>query len=270
MPRFIRRAKYEIERALNATMSEHAIINMAGAVISGIMQPQLQVDKEASCSLLLGIRTSNGLSLWENGSQGVVFAPIDSKAQCIGCGRGLGLYFADWLFKEHMPANYTRTIAAHLLKQTKEYVPDCGGESHILMIPFIGKPAFIDEATLTELERQLGNIEAAMRKVLVFSPGVPGVDINTETLEERTKALVAAVDAARGLYVRLTGEAATGSIGSMSTSALTLEGQRPTPSIAQTSGSTSSPTDAESVRITEQMSAERIETPSHRDKPEDA
>lgn len=125
------------------------------------------------------------------------------------------------LFNPGMPIQYVRIIAAHLLRLTKRYSPDCGGGSEISTIPAVGSPQFVDDAAIVELEKQLETIEAAMRKVLVFSPGVEGKDINTETIEERAKALAQAVSAARGLFIRVkAAEPSTGQIGRLAPSIL--------------------------------------------------
>lgn len=193
----IRRVQHEIGRVFSASMSEHAITRIVEGIVSAQLVQARKTDRTAECEVLLGIRTqADGLSLWEN-EGGSVLAPVAGKAQCIGCGQSLGLYFADWLFRPHMPFRYTRVIAAHLLKQTKRYVKYCGGQSHILMIPAdSGMPYRLKREEIHELETQHQRIEDLIRKVLIFSPGIPGVDVNVETLAVRMGALAQAAQTA--------------------------------------------------------------------------
>ena len=243
----IRRAKHEIERDLSETMTSHAVVRLADDIVGSILRQQLPVDPEASCAFLLGIRTPDGLSPWENAG-GAVFAPVDGKSQCIGCGRSLGLYFTDWLFKPHIPTMWAPTIAAHLLKQVKKYVPDCGGDSHILAVPLSsGEPYYLAPEIVDSLEKQLDRIEAAMRKVVIFAPGIEGVTVNSaETIEKRMAAMDEAVKAARTQYVTLTGVVGLSGVGILRPAKLPPVSF--TPLVSQTSDSLSSPSGEGPVR----------------------
>ena len=93
-------------------------------------------DPEASLWLLMFVRDDDGLHFFENqGTKGFAAVPKHKPAQSIGCGMPLGQYFADWLFDGGLPMARVRVIAAHLIQQTKEYDPDCGGDTTILMVP---------------------------------------------------------------------------------------------------------------------------------------
>lgn len=211
---YMRHAKEQIRHQLKDGMSDNAIVEVANNVVFALAAKHAQVDAEDwDLNLLLGICSSSGVSMYENQS-GFVFAPVETenKSQCIGCGRSLGLYFTDWLFDPILTTRWATTIAAHLLNRTKALDPDCGGDSYILVVPsdLASLPYRVEQGDIAVLEAQLGPIEAAMRDVLVYSPGL---NLNAETTALRFKALEDAVTAARSVIVGLTGVDAVGVTG---------------------------------------------------------
>lgn len=211
---YIRYVKDGIRKQLRDGMSDDAILQTANDIVFSLAAKHQKVDAEEwDLDLLIGIRSPGGISLYENQS-GIVFSPVETKnkSQCIGCGRSLGLYFTDWLFNPTLTTRWATTIAAHLLNRTKALDPDCGGDSDILVVPSDSafSPYRVEQGDITVLEAQLGGIQAAMREVIVFSPGV---NLSSETLEQRINTLTAAAKAAHDVIIRLTGVAAIGIVG---------------------------------------------------------
>ena len=77
------------------------------------------------------VRTAARTVLFESYSGGD-FTEVKNGRQCIGCGAAIGRYIADWVLPEQRPVSYTRTVAAFLIKQAKDYDNDCGGLTDIV------------------------------------------------------------------------------------------------------------------------------------------
>ena len=99
-----------------------------------------------------------------------MLSPIDYNSQCVGAGFALGLYFARSLFSEPMPIAWAKVVAAHLIKNVKQYSGGCGGETHLIELPADGLPLFeTDQRVIEKLESYLGLVEKAFRLVLPSS-----------------------------------------------------------------------------------------------------
>jgi 20S proteasome alpha/beta subunit len=199
----IRRARDDIKRGMRDGMSTQNVVDLAESALYALIAKHISKDNDSFLEVLLGIRTPSELSLYENQASGSTLAEVDTKSKCIGCGWSMGIYFADWLFRPKMPTHWVRTIAAHLLKQTKKYADGCGGKSHILIVPTSGPPQFLSDGVISELEGQLDEIEDAIRKALIFSPGIVGTDISEATREVRQGVLKQLKDVSRSQFIRM-------------------------------------------------------------------
>lgn len=194
----IGKTRDEIRRRLTASMDEQTIVEMIEDVIAEFIERYVAPYPDSVVlQILVGIRTANGCALYANSGGNHILGPVDSS-ECIGWGQSLGLYFAASLFRRGMPMKWTKTIAAHLLQQTKQYVPFCGGDSHILMMPRNGRAEFVNPADVSELEGHLSRITEAMQSVLVYAPDT---SLSEATLTHRIAVLDAAVRAAREIII---------------------------------------------------------------------
>jgi len=174
-----------IDRGLSADMSPDDVADMSAKAIRQIFENHFDPnDGEFSLWVLIGVRSGGQLVLFENRGSTTV-APIYGSSQCIGCGSSVGDYFADWLFGGGLSAQWARSVAASLIRQSKRYSDGCGGDTHILTIPLEGSPRLTPQDQVAELEQQIAEIEDTMREVLVFGLGVVGVDINQATRDVR-------------------------------------------------------------------------------------
>lgn len=196
----IRKVWDEACRKLKPSMTEHEIVQMLEDTLYPLHIKHVKADKTGDTQLdvLVAIRTQAGLALFESDAH--TLGRVDEK-QCIGCGQSLARYLADWLFAPGMPVRGGRTIAAYVLERTKRYDPYCGGRSRIWVIPESGRPYQLTDAVIAELEAQLATVQDAMRKALVFAPGVVGEDINEATKRIRESTLQQVMKAAREIYI---------------------------------------------------------------------
>ncbi len=252
---FLRKFRDTLKRRLTAAMTTAEIIDAADSVLYPQLHKYLQIKTEVDClpEILVGIRTAEGLSIFEN-QRGHEFAAVDGAAQCIGFGKYLAQYLVDWLFHDQLFVHWARGIAAFMLKQTKKKIPECGGESHIWIVPGtkdfrtippMTPPFQINQKDIAELERQFDVIETAMRKVLIFAPAIEGVEARPETLKMRMDALAQAASAA--LVHRVSPDEYRALLDQAMPSHEPAEGEYDeideeiTPSISETANSASSP-----------------------------
>jgi hypothetical protein len=208
----IEKTKDQIEQRIQADASEREILNDIETILFTIHTQSIWHDQSSieppSLDVLLAIRTTSGCRLFVN--RAAALAPV-AKSQCIGCGLSLGAYFADCLFADWMPVEHARTIAVHLLEQTKTYDKDCGGESHILSIPVFGDSKWMTEAEVKEVTDRLGKIQDGMRRIITGAGPT-----NKETRARRDETWDTALSAASTTYVQLSGVSALALTGTLS------------------------------------------------------
>jgi hypothetical protein len=157
------------------------------------------------CALLLKNGPTHSLAsakaivgwLYENqmGKSGLMVTP--KNTQCVGAAYSLGLCFARSLFTDDMPIAWAQVVAAHLIKQCKEYADGwCGGETHPVTLPAYGDPAFeTDQVNIAKLESHLAEVDQAIRLAL------PSHDTPDETLQLRLKILNRVVKKLLAAYI---------------------------------------------------------------------
>ena len=92
---------------------------------------------------------------------------VDFNSECVGAGASVGLYFARSLFSGEMPLAWAKVVAAHLIKNVKQFVSGCGGDTHLIEVPHFGDPVFVtDQRDIHKLEAYLGAVEKAFHLVL--------------------------------------------------------------------------------------------------------
>jgi hypothetical protein len=162
------------------------------AIVDAIEDVLLYVEKKLAPAehertvALVGIRIGTETRLFENQGGKAMLSPIDYNSQCVGAGHSLGLYFARSLFTEPMPIAWAKVVAAHLVKNVKQFSSGwCGGETYLFGLPAVGHPWHEEEQqAIRKLEVYLEAVENAYRLVL------PGVDTPDErTLTMRLKKL---------------------------------------------------------------------------------
>jgi hypothetical protein len=191
----LKRIKEHVEDGLAkkevAPLRAIGVIEKAIKTTHALMKPAPHERTE----LLIALRINGKARLYHNpsGESGVI--PVDQEvSHCVGAAYGLGLYFARYLFSEGMPMRWAQVIAAHLIRNAKEYSNGyCGGETHMFELPDSGPPNWIrDQAQIRDLEAHLGSIEEGLRLVLP-NP----TQVSEYTLQERFNQLRQAIDRLR-------------------------------------------------------------------------
>jgi 20S proteasome alpha/beta subunit len=126
----------ELKARLQPPMSVDEIMNTIDGVLSDLAKKLSALPDNDLPSLLVAIRAPGRYALMENDGN-VVLSHVMKPSQCIGSGASLGLYFADSLFRGEMSVKWARIIGAHLLKQAKEHVDGCGGDTSGLYRSFL-------------------------------------------------------------------------------------------------------------------------------------
>ena len=91
-----------------------------------------------SVELVYAIRSRNGVRLFH--ASGQIVNEVGHRS--IGVGHILSDYLTERVYFDDMYVTVALQVATYILKETKQYVDGCGGESHIVLIPDEGIPYF--------------------------------------------------------------------------------------------------------------------------------
>lgn len=192
----LERTQDEIAQRLLPGMDRATVIAMLEDVLQHVLDVQQPADGEQT-SGLFAIRIGTACQLFENTDGKTMLSPIGHAGQCVGWATALGQYFLDQLYQQPMPMKWARIVAAHLIRQAKQYSEYCGGDTHVLEIRADGSERMVtDQVEIQRDEQYLGQLDEAMRLVL------PTGRVQDEmTLDFRLETVVDAIKKAAGLFV---------------------------------------------------------------------
>lgn len=140
-------------------------------VVADVYKTYIFPDPEGSkrdFSLLIGLWDKSGETLLLRTDRLVVIRV--SEREVIGCGWELASYLLDQTYDPKMGIARGMILATHVLMETKKYVQNCGGDSHIIRI---GKDGFVNGMSLDQISDQetfLTSFNAAIRPVMFAGP----------------------------------------------------------------------------------------------------
>jgi hypothetical protein len=180
------RIKDEIGQRLNPTATLADWLVDADWILQYVIDIENRGGTGDKPEVFLGIRKDGQTGLYF--SHGGVWArfPEEAPVRCLGWAAGLGQYIADSLCPAGgFSMQLAKIVAVHLIKQAKTYSGYCGGDTHILEVPIVGEPRFVDNQQETGgLEQYLGDVFEAMRMVLPddLTPWAPQTPVTTQSM----------------------------------------------------------------------------------------
>lgn len=187
----LKRTRDEVGERLVGTTTQREFVETIEAALKYV-EEKLQPQPGYETYALVGIRIDGVTRLYENQAGKCMLNVVDYSSQCVGAGAALGLYFARSLFSESMPIAWAEVVAAHLIKNVKQYMSGCGGDTHLLELPNYGEPKLQDNDRIVhKLESYLGSVENAFRLVLpvVDTPDDPTLTYRMRQLRREIKKL---------------------------------------------------------------------------------
>jgi len=173
------RTRDEIDRKLKAGMSLIRVVDLIDDSLKKV-HGKLPNQLEFRTAALVVVRAEGRTVLYENAGASDMLSPIQQACQCVGYGQSLGWYFASSLFGAGMSLKWAKRVAAHLVKNCKDYSESCGGQTHLIEVPNHGAATRIEDQTvIADYEQYFAEIESATRIV------VPDGIVSEHTLEQR-------------------------------------------------------------------------------------
>ena len=120
------------------------------------------LEKNLDVAILVGMRHKRECKLFEHDRTAV--ADVDSFAS-IGSGGGIADYLSVALF-ERSTVLATSSFASYVLQQCKRFAPNCGGESHIVLIPRDGVTELSTQSRIDYSEKAVADAFATVRHAL--------------------------------------------------------------------------------------------------------
>lgn len=162
----LKRTRDELKERLAGKTDKRSILETSEDTLRYVDE-KLNPAPEWKTYALVGIRIGQNTWLYENQEGKNILNVVDFSSECVGAGFSLGLYFARSLFSESMPIAWAKVVAAHLIKNVKQYTGGCGGDTHLIEIPQYGSAVFTkDQGEILKLEAYLGEVEKTFRLVL--------------------------------------------------------------------------------------------------------
>jgi len=184
------RTRDEIDRKLSSGQSLIRVLDIIDSSLQKVSN-KLPDHPDWKSHCLIAIRVNGQTLLYENSAGSNMLSPVQQACQCVGYAQSLGWYFAASLFHAGMSIRWAKIVAAHLVKNTKEYVETVGGDTHLVEVPHVGTPRRIEnKSEIADLEAYLGPVAQAMTAVL------PDETTNEETIRARLLIVKAAIDKA--------------------------------------------------------------------------
>lgn len=181
------RTRDEIDRKLNPGMSRIKVVDTIDTALKKV-HDKLPDHPDWKTYGLVVVRVGDVSVLYENAGGSNMLSPVQHKCQCVGYGRSLGWYFASTLFAEGASIKTARIVAAHLIKNVKEYSASCGGDTHLFEVPNIDSPREItNQDEIEKLELHLAPLVDAIKMM------VPDGVTNQETIELRMRTIASAI-----------------------------------------------------------------------------
>jgi hypothetical protein len=216
------RTRDEIDRKLKPGLSRIRVVDTVDAALKKV-HDKLPDHPDFKTNALVAIQIQGQGKLYENAGGSNMISPVQHPCQCVGYGQSLGWYFASSLFRPGMPIKSAKIVAAHLVRNVKDYSEYCGGETHLIEVPEQGSSSFIDDKSEVEqLELYLRPVSESLQMVLPGSD--PGA--SAATIEARLRILNDAIRKARTNIVLAVGPVQAG--------ALALQGHTVSPLIRPT------------------------------------
>lgn len=131
-----------------------------------------------SVELIYAIRSQDKVRLFH--ASGQIVNEVSHRS--IGVGHILSDYLTERMFFTDVGIGTMLQIATYILKETKQYVDGCGGESHIVMIPDAGIPYYrVPQADIENRERMYKHSDILMEfmKHHVSDPDYSQDDVET-------------------------------------------------------------------------------------------
>jgi len=183
------RTRDEINRKLKPGLSRIRVMDTIDGALAKVHSKVPSV--EFKTDALVAVRTNDAPDcLYENFAT-EMWSRIEEPCECVGDGQSLGWYFLSALFRADVPLRWAKVVAAHAIKQCKDYSEFCGGDTHFIELPTGGSPRFIDDQSeIADYEQHLAKIDRAMRVVL------PDGRANDDTLIDRVERITEAIEEA--------------------------------------------------------------------------
>jgi hypothetical protein len=132
-----------------------------------------------SVQLIYGIKNEEDSRLFV--AQGPIVNKVEMGHACTG---GIGCYMADYLIArmntEYSDVYRSVLLAAYILKQAKEHVVGCGGDSHIVVLRHNGYSGLIDQHRVGALTNLLESTDHVLGNLLLSA-----ADLRAETKLEK-------------------------------------------------------------------------------------
>lgn len=116
----------------------------------------------AHTQVLIGVRMPGKSALHENIGNPHLLGPVTEHTTiCIGIGDALGNYVASTCCQHGplMSLRWARVVASHVVHEVKEFTGGCDGDTHLLEVPHVGPPRFVDDQV------EIASYEHLMREV---------------------------------------------------------------------------------------------------------
>lgn len=189
------RTRDEIDRKLQPGQSRIRVVDIIDGALKKV-SGKLPDDLAWKTHALVVVRVGGQSVLYENSGGSNMLSPVQQVCQCVGYGQSLGWYFARSLFRAGMSLKWARIVAAHLIRNVKDYVEDCDGDTHLIEVPHVGNASVVaDQAIVADIEAYLGPISQAINAVL------PDGTANDETLFARLTMVTEAINKALRSHV---------------------------------------------------------------------
>lgn len=123
-------------------------------------------------AVLVGVRHRRQCKLFEHDR--TVVADVDNFAS-VGTGGGIADYLSVALF-ERSTVLAASTFASYVLQQCKRFAPNCGGESHIILMPSDGVTEMGTQSRVEHSEKVVAEAFAGVRHALktqLLEVGIP-------------------------------------------------------------------------------------------------
>lgn len=153
----IRLVRNRLFERVSATATEREVETVLEGVLKSVFEdhidkaPREAVNNGYDVSVLVGVRVGARRVLLEHSRTAVAW--VDGYS-CTGAGAPVANYIAETFFRRNMSMQEAIPLACYLLRQAKTFGVMCGGDSHVLTIPFVGPAEFVPFQTIKKLENK--------------------------------------------------------------------------------------------------------------------